>query len=80
VRCADRVHQFRATIASIAGYDAGPGWNACAGLGVPKGADIVVALAAVPITLPIRTRGKHVSIGKQFLQLVLSLTDTLKLR
>jgi kumamolisin len=31
------------------GYDAGPGWNACTGLGVPKGADIIAALAAVPI-------------------------------
>jgi hypothetical protein len=41
------------------GYDAGLGWNACAGLGVPKGADIVAALAAVPVTLPIRTRGEE---------------------
>jgi kumamolisin len=31
------------------GYDAGPGWNACTGLGVPRGADIIAALAAVPI-------------------------------
>jgi kumamolisin len=31
------------------GYDAGPGWNACTGLGVPKGADIIAALAAIPI-------------------------------
>jgi kumamolisin len=31
------------------GYDAGPGWSACTGLGVPKGADIIAALAAVPI-------------------------------
>ena len=31
------------------GYDAGPGWNACTGLGVPKGSDIIAALAAVPI-------------------------------
>ena len=31
------------------GYEAGPGWNACTGLGVPKGADIVAALAAVPV-------------------------------
>jgi kumamolisin len=31
------------------GYDAGPGWNACTGLGVPKGADIIAALAAVPV-------------------------------
>jgi kumamolisin len=31
------------------GYDAGPGWNACTGLGVPKGADIVAALAALPM-------------------------------
>jgi hypothetical protein len=30
-------------------HDAGPGWNACTGLGVPKGAEIVAALAAVPI-------------------------------
>ena len=32
------------------GYDAGPGWNACTGLGTPKGAEIIAALsAAVPI-------------------------------
>jgi kumamolisin len=31
------------------GYDAGPGWNACTGLGVPKGEDIIAALAAVPV-------------------------------
>jgi kumamolisin len=33
------------------GYEAGPNptWNACAGLGVPKGADIIAALAAVPV-------------------------------
>lgn len=31
------------------GYDAGPDWNACAGLGVPKGADIIAALAAAPV-------------------------------
>jgi kumamolisin len=34
------------------GYQAGPnpGWNACTGLGVPKGADIIAALtAAVPV-------------------------------
>jgi kumamolisin len=31
------------------GYDAGPGWNACTGLGVPKGADIIAALAAIPV-------------------------------
>jgi kumamolisin len=31
------------------GYDAGPGWNACTGLGVPKGADIIAALAATPV-------------------------------
>jgi kumamolisin len=31
------------------GYDAGPGWNACTGLGVPKGADIVATLAAIPM-------------------------------
>ena len=30
------------------GYDAGAGWNACTGLGVPKGADIIAALAATP--------------------------------
>ncbi|KJC58740.1 hypothetical protein UP10_21965 [Bradyrhizobium sp. LTSPM299] len=29
------------------GYDAGAGWNACTGLGVPKGADLVTALAAI---------------------------------
>jgi kumamolisin len=33
------------------GYDAGPGpgWNACTGLGVPRGAQIIAALAAVPV-------------------------------
>jgi kumamolisin len=31
------------------GYDAGPGWNGCTGLGVPKGADIIAALAALPV-------------------------------
>jgi kumamolisin len=31
------------------GYDAGPGWNACTGLGVPKGADIIAALTAIPV-------------------------------
>jgi kumamolisin len=31
------------------GYEAGPGWNACTGLGVPKGADILAALAVVPV-------------------------------
>jgi kumamolisin len=31
------------------GYDAGPGWNACTGLGVPRGAEIIAALAAVPV-------------------------------
>ncbi len=31
------------------GYDAGPGWNACTGLGVPKGADIAEQLAAGPM-------------------------------
>jgi kumamolisin len=31
------------------GYDAGPGWNACTGLGVPRGADIIAALAAIPV-------------------------------
>jgi kumamolisin len=30
------------------GYEAGPGWNACTGLGVPKGLDTVNALAAIP--------------------------------
>jgi kumamolisin len=30
------------------GYDAVSGWNACTGLGVPKGAEIVAALAALP--------------------------------
>jgi kumamolisin len=29
------------------GYDAGPGWNACSGLGVPVGAEIIAALSAV---------------------------------
>jgi kumamolisin len=30
------------------GYDAAPGraWNACTGLGVPKGAEVIAALAA----------------------------------
>ena len=31
------------------GYDAGPGWNACTGLGVPKGDEIIAALAAIPV-------------------------------
>jgi kumamolisin len=31
------------------GYDAGPGWNACTGLGVPKGADLIAALATIPV-------------------------------
>jgi kumamolisin len=31
------------------GYEAGAGWNACTGLGVPNGADIIAALAAVPV-------------------------------
>jgi kumamolisin len=31
------------------GYEAGPGWNACTGLGVPKGADILAALAGIPV-------------------------------
>jgi kumamolisin len=31
------------------GYDAGVGWNACTGLGVPKGAELVAALAAIPL-------------------------------
>jgi kumamolisin len=29
------------------GYDAGPGWNACTGLGAPNGAAIIAALTAV---------------------------------
>jgi kumamolisin len=29
------------------GYDAGPGWNACSGLGVPSGLEIIAALSAV---------------------------------
>jgi kumamolisin len=29
-------------------YHAGPGWNACAGLGVPDGAKLLDALAALP--------------------------------
>jgi kumamolisin len=31
------------------GYVASAGWNACAGLGAPRGADIIAALAAVPV-------------------------------
>ena len=31
------------------GYDAGPGWSACTGLGVPKGADLLAALTTVPM-------------------------------
>jgi kumamolisin len=31
------------------GYSAGPGWNACTGLGVPRGGDIIAALAAAPV-------------------------------
>jgi kumamolisin len=31
------------------GDDAGAGWNACTGLGVPQGADIIAALAAVRV-------------------------------
>ena len=31
------------------GYDAGDGWNACTGLGVPKGADIIAALSTTPV-------------------------------
>jgi kumamolisin len=31
------------------GYDAGPGWSACTGLGVPRGDEIVRALAAIPV-------------------------------
>jgi len=30
------------------GYQAGPGWSACTGLGVPKGADLIRALTAMP--------------------------------
>jgi kumamolisin len=30
------------------GYAAGQGWNACTGLGVPKGAQVIAALAALP--------------------------------
>jgi kumamolisin len=29
------------------GYDAGPGWNACTGLGVPRGAEIIAALSPI---------------------------------
>ena len=29
------------------GYDAGPGWNACTGLGTPKGAAMIASLTAV---------------------------------
>ena len=32
------------------GYAAGTGWSACTGLGVPRGAEIIRALAAIPIT------------------------------
>ncbi|MGH6925614.1 MAG: S53 family peptidase [Propylenella sp.] len=31
------------------GYDAGLGWNACTGLGTPKGAEVLAALAAIPM-------------------------------
>ncbi|WP_036051150.1 S53 family peptidase [Bradyrhizobium sp. Tv2a-2] len=31
------------------GYDAGDGWSACTGLGVPKGSEIIVALADEPM-------------------------------
>ncbi|MGY3443499.1 MULTISPECIES: S53 family peptidase [unclassified Bradyrhizobium] len=31
------------------GYDAGPGWSACTGLGVPRGADLVSVLSAIPV-------------------------------
>lgn len=31
------------------GYAAGAGWNACTGLGVPRGAEIVSGLAAIPM-------------------------------
>jgi kumamolisin len=31
------------------GYDAGPAWSACTGLGVPRGRAIVSALAAIPV-------------------------------
>jgi kumamolisin len=30
------------------GYAAGPGWSACTGLGVPRGAQIIAALSAIP--------------------------------
>ena len=35
------------------GYDAAPGrtWNACTGLGAPKGADVIAALAAAAIPI-----------------------------
>jgi kumamolisin len=29
------------------GYAAGPGWNACTGLGVPRGAELIAALAGL---------------------------------
>lgn len=29
------------------GYDAGPGWSACTGLGSPRGSDVIAALSAV---------------------------------
>jgi kumamolisin len=32
------------------GYDAGRGWNACTGLGVPKGVDTINGLAQMPLT------------------------------
>lgn len=31
------------------GYDAGPGWNACTGLGVPKGSELIAALATIQV-------------------------------
>jgi kumamolisin len=31
------------------GYDAGPGWNACTGLGVPRGAHVIAQLSAIPM-------------------------------
>jgi kumamolisin len=30
------------------GYDAGPDWNACTGLGVPRAADVIAGLALMP--------------------------------
>nr|WP_271598608.1 S53 family peptidase [Bradyrhizobium sp. CCBAU 45384] len=33
------------------GYDAGRGWNACTGLGVPKAAELIAALTAAPVAV-----------------------------